>query len=145
MGLKIKNPIKQLTRIFNPVQAAISGAIDPKVSKRFMKDSKSLGQSNIDVFTGLGQGDLGKSMGGVSNTFSTVGQMTGMVQRPEDKPQMPGLDEAGIETPNIEKVTEDANDDVRKRLGGRFASSLLFGGRGGGGSTRTSSSSLLGF
>ena len=150
--LKVKNPIKQLTNIFRgPMLSNAASAMDTKAFKKIAGsklggDIGNLGQANVDVVTGLGQGNLGKSLDGVSNTFSTFGQMTGLVQRPEDRPEAPNLDAPGIETPDPNKITEDANDDVRKRLGGRFASRLLgFGGGSGLGATRTSSSSLLGF
>lgn len=117
----------------------------PKFVSNIVSDAKKLGQANIDMYVGGATLDYGKSLGAINKMANITGQMTGLVKRPGDLPDVAGLmDTAGTQPPSLSAVTEDQNDLQRKELGRRFASRQLFGGMSGMGSMGRSSS-LLGF
>lgn len=144
MGFKMKFKAPKLSAkkvaalVANPVGAASTMATAAQ------KDVQKIVAAHGDVAGGLMTGNLGQAGKGVSDIAQTLGQVTGLVKRPGDMPDIAGnLNTAGTEPPSLAAVTEDQNDLQRKELGRRYASRMLFGGGSAMPITRTSS--LLGF
>lgn len=144
MGFKMKFKAPKLSvkkvaaLVANPVAAASTMAAAAQ------KDVKRIAGAQADITGGMFSGNLGKVSSGFQELGTTLGQVTGLVKRPGDMPDIAGnLNTAGTEPPSLAAVTEDQNDLQRKELGRRYASRMLFGGGGAMPMTRTSS--LLGF
>lgn len=117
----------------------------PKFVSNIVGDVKKLGQANLDRMVGAATLDYGKVLNSMQTMAQTAGQMTNLVKRPGDMPDVAGqMQTTGTEPPSLAAVTEDQNDLQRKELGRRFASRQLFGGMSGM-SSMGRSSSLLGF
>lgn len=145
MGFKMKFKAPKLSvkkvaaLVANPVAAASTMATAAQ------KDVQKVVAAHGNVFGGLATGNLGQAGQGISEIAQTLGQVTGLVKRPGDLPDVAGqMPTTGTEPPSLSAVTEDQNDLQRKELGRRFASRQLFGGMSGM-SSMGRSSSLLGF
>lgn len=145
MGFKMKFKAPKLSvkkvaaLVANPVAAASTMAAAAQ------KDVKRIAGAQADITGGMFSGNLGKVSSGFQELGTTLGQVTGLVKRPGDMPDVAGqMPTTGTEPPSLSAVTEDQNDLQRKELGRRFASRQLFGGMSGM-SSMGRSSSLLGF
>ena len=143
MGFKVKFKAPKLSTkkiaalVANPVGAAGT------MAAMAQKDLGRLANANVGVFEGIATGNLGKSGAAIQDAATTIGEMTGLMKRPGDMPAMADASTAGLEQPSLSNITQDQNDEVRQRLGKKFASRTLFGG-GEGSMIRSSSSGLMG-
>ncbi len=125
MGFGIKMPK------FNPIKT---------IQNTIKNPGKELQNAGRNI---LGMG--GANIGGIQGALGAKDITDALFNKPQ-VPGMPSMD--GTAPPDLDKVTQDANDAQRAKLGKRFSSGAgLFGGLfgGGGSASRTSASSLLGF
>lgn len=112
---------------------------------RALKDATKVAEGIPKSYAKLVTGDLGGYANELNKSATAFAQMTNLVKRPGDLPDVAGqMPTTGTEPPSLSAVTEDQNDLQRKELGRRFASRQLFGGMSGM-SSMGRSSSLLGF
>jgi hypothetical protein len=114
----------------------------PKAVNKALDFVKGTHQAQMNFAQGVASLDGKRALGALKDEAMVAGKSLGFIsgQKPEGAP----LPEAP-EMPQMTNVTQDANEELRQRLGRRFASSALFGMSGRNASTKFASSGLLGF